>query len=195
MALSYIDQGFFYKDIEHVFQEPMELLENQENAGFDMRHPGYWPLLVQPAVSRPLRLNFLDQAEYIADWILEDWLNRLDYSGWHMNCSGQSIIEGWLEDYYDCCDWYDGPSEKAYQAIVRAEKIMQGAIDWWMFWNQGLIRMGLFSGRYSFLNVKRHSVGLTVIEQAVEKAEIVLRDIDQYLVPDYKNQYEIEYPL
>lgn len=183
---------YFYDDYEDPVYDAVELHERLEHEGDDCFL--YWPQTVYPEKEVPLRLNAKDQAERIVERLIEDYFARQNKpSRWfHSYCTGEQVLEWWLEEYYDCCDWYDGPSEKACECIYRAEQIMQDAINWWLFWNAGFIRM---LANWLAWEPTRWCIGITVIEQAVEKAELELRGIDLYVVADKKNPTVWEWPM
>ena len=184
-----MDDGFFWEDEEQVFTDEGALADYIYDYCPDITRED-WPLIVSPAKPQHLKLDYKDRAQNIAEWLVEDYLSRLDTSGWHTNCSGESVVEGWLEEYYDCCDWFDGPSESAQFAITQSKTIIQEAINWWMFWNEGLIKM---LSRYLWWKPWRWCVGITIVEQAIEKSETVLRGIDVYLVAS-NDTVKVDYP-
>ena len=184
-----MDDGFFWENQERVFVDAGDLADYIHDYCPDIIRKD-WPLAVAPAKLEYLKLDCEDRAQHITEWLVEDHLNRLNSDGWHTNCSGESVIEGWLEEYYDCCDWFDGPSSSAEVAISEAESIMQDAINWWMFWNAGLIKA---LSKYLWWKPWQWCVGITVIEQAIEKAETALRGIDVYLVAS-NDTVKVDYP-
>jgi len=184
-----MNDGFFWEDQKQLFSDEGELADYiSDNCPEISRQD--WPLTVSPAIPVYLKLNYKKQARHITEWLVEDYLNRLDSDSWHVNCSGQYIVESWLENYYTGCDWYDGPSKEAAVAIAQADKIMQEAISWWKLWNDGLLRS---LSKYRWWNPLRWWIGITVIEQAVEKAEAALRGIDIYLA-ESSTTTKVDYP-
>lgn len=181
---------YFHDDYEAPVYDAVELHERLEHDADDCFL--YWPQTVYPEKEEPLRLDAKDQAENIVQRLLEDHLAKQGKDYWHNYCTAESVLEGWLEEYYDNCDWYDGPSDQARKCIYRAEQIIQGAIDWWLFWNAGFIRM--FANWLQWSPAK-WCIGITVIEQAVEKAELELQGIDLYVMPDKRNPVVWEWPL
>ena len=130
---------YFYEEIEQPFYDSVELQEYLLDYGDDS--PIRWPLKVYPEKVQYLKLSGQKEASHIAEWLREDHFAAVENDQHHNYCTGQSIVEHWLESYYDGCDWFDGPSKDAMPHIQKAEQIMQDEIDWWLFWNGGLIRM------------------------------------------------------
>lgn len=183
---------YFY-DGEY-YDEPNEIIEAYWGDIDGLSSPKYWPITVHPTKPEYLKVNHRTEAAHIAERLVEDYLytHAKRKSRFHNFCTGEQILEWWLEDYYcDCDDWYDGPSDEAIKHIKVSEKIIQNAINWWLFWNAGLVRMFANCRRW---RPERWCIGITVIEQAIEKAEAELRGIDVYVAPDYSKSEVWEYP-
>jgi hypothetical protein len=160
-----MELGFSFQDDETVYNDVVEVLEN----GKDWELSDF-PIKVWPLVECPLEIRS-DESDHLACWLFDDEGFRPAPTFMHRYATGENVIARLLEDYYDNCDWYDGPSPAEVIAITKAEQHVQAAIDWWIFWNASIIRHFHCCDWWK----PQWNIGQTVLARGLELAQMELQ--------------------